>query len=49
MWYRHLAALGGVGNMLLMVGANLIGFVIGTDGVQFFMSELLGTVQGQFP
>jgi len=31
-WYRHAAALGAVGNVLMMMGANLVGFVIGTEG-----------------
>jgi len=46
-WYRHAAALGAVGNVLMMMGANLVGFVIGTEGVGFFVGELFGTVQGQ--
>lgn len=29
-----------------MVAANLVGFVAGTDGVQFFFSQLLGTMEG---
>ncbi|KAF9450468.1 glycerol transporter [Macrolepiota fuliginosa MF-IS2] len=45
-WYRHVAALGAVGNVLMMMGANLVGFVIGTDGAQFFVGELFGTGQG---
>jgi len=46
-WYRHVAALGAVGNVLMMMGANLVGFVIGTEGVEFFVGELFGTIQGQ--
>ncbi|KAG9075989.1 glycerol transporter [Ceratobasidium sp. UAMH 11750] len=45
-WYRHLCALGGVGNILLMMGANLVGFVIGVDGMRYFMSEITGSWQG---
>ncbi|KAF5379735.1 hypothetical protein D9615_005789 [Tricholomella constricta] len=45
-WYRHVCALGGVANVLMMMGANLVGFVIGTDGIQFFVRELFGTTQG---
>ncbi|CAE6335175.1 unnamed protein product [Rhizoctonia solani] len=41
-WYRHACALGGVGNILLMMGANLVGFVIGLDGMRYFISELIG-------
>jgi hypothetical protein len=32
--------------MLMMVGANLVGFVIGLDGVKFFFGELFGTLAG---
>ncbi|ELU37317.1 glycerol transporter [Rhizoctonia solani AG-1 IA] len=46
-WYRHACALGGVGNILLMMGANLVGFVIGLDGMRYFISELIGSWQGQ--
>jgi len=46
-WYRHAAALGAVGNVLMMMGANLVGFVIGTEGVEFFVGELFGTIQGR--
>ncbi|GLB44756.1 putative membrane-bound acyltransferase family protein [Lyophyllum shimeji] len=45
-WYRHVCALGAVANILMMMGANLVGFVIGTDGVRFFVRELFGTAQG---
>ncbi|CAE6420274.1 unnamed protein product [Rhizoctonia solani] len=45
-WYRHACALGGVGNILLMMGANLVGFVIGLDGMRYFVSELIGSWQG---
>ncbi|CUA70892.1 Glycerol uptake protein 1 [Saccharomyces cerevisiae S288c] [Rhizoctonia solani] len=45
-WYRHACALGGVGNILLMMGANLVGFVIGVDGMRYFVSELIGSWQG---
>ncbi|KAF9061444.1 MBOAT, membrane-bound O-acyltransferase family-domain-containing protein [Rhodocollybia butyracea] len=45
-WYRHVCALGGVVNILLMMTANLVGFVIGVDGVRFFLGELFGTFAG---
>ncbi|KXN84378.1 Glycerol uptake protein 1 [Leucoagaricus sp. SymC.cos] len=45
-WYRHFAALGAVGNVLMMMGANLVGFVVGTEGLQFFVGELFGTARG---
>jgi hypothetical protein len=46
-WYRHLACLGAVGNVLMMMGANLVGFVIGMEGLQFFARQLFDTAQGQ--
>lgn len=30
-----------------MMGANLVGFVIGLDGMRYFLSELVGSWQGQ--
>ncbi|TFK61685.1 MBOAT-domain-containing protein [Pluteus cervinus] len=45
-WYRHVCALGAVVNMLMMVVANLVGFVVGTDGIQYFLEGLLGSVEG---
>jgi hypothetical protein len=33
-------------NIVLMMAANLVGFVIGTDGIRFFVDELFGTWQG---
>ncbi|PFH46767.1 hypothetical protein AMATHDRAFT_82449 [Amanita thiersii Skay4041] len=45
-WYRHVCGLGAVANILMMMGANLVGFVIGLEGLQFFVQELLGTIQG---
>lgn len=31
----------------MMMSANLVGFVIGTEGIKFFLGELFGTLQGQ--
>lgn len=45
-WYRHLAALGGVFNVLLMMTANLIGFVVGVDGAQALWTVMLGGWEG---
>lgn len=33
-------------NILLMMLANLVGFVIGTDGIRFFVKQLFGTLEG---
>ncbi|EJD06915.1 MBOAT-domain-containing protein [Fomitiporia mediterranea MF3/22] len=45
-WYRHVCAVGGVGNILMMLGANLVGFVIGVDGIQYMVRQLFGTIEG---
>ncbi|KAH9955917.1 MBOAT, membrane-bound O-acyltransferase family-domain-containing protein [Russula dissimulans] len=45
-WYRHLCAAGGVSNVLLMMGANLVGFVLGMDGAQYLARELVSSWDG---
>lgn len=45
-WFRHLAAVGGVGNVLMMMTGNLVGFAIGTDGMRYMVEQLLGSTQG---
>ncbi|KAF8650593.1 hypothetical protein AX16_005178 [Volvariella volvacea WC 439] len=45
-WYRHVCAIGAVFNILMMMAANLVGFVVGTDGLQFFLDRLFGTTEG---
>jgi hypothetical protein len=32
-FYRHIAAFGGALNVLMMILANLVGFVLGTDAI----------------
>jgi D-alanyl-lipoteichoic acid acyltransferase DltB (MBOAT superfamily) len=49
MWYRHVCALGAVLNILLMMIANLVGFVLGTDGVRYMLQQLMATWQSKFP
>ena len=46
-WYRHACAVGGVFNILLMMGANLVGFVLGVDGAQYFAHELVISWEGK--
>ncbi|BGP26954.1 glycerol:H+ symporter Gup1 [Rhodotorula toruloides] len=46
-WYRHLAALGGVANVLLMMTANLVGFVVGVDGAKELWKVMLGGWEGR--
>ncbi|GAA5958460.1 hypothetical protein JCM8115_002473 [Rhodotorula mucilaginosa] len=46
-WYRHLAAAGGVANILLLMTANLVGFVVGVDGGKELWRIMLGDRQGR--
>jgi D-alanyl-lipoteichoic acid acyltransferase DltB (MBOAT superfamily) len=45
-WYRHLSAFGGVLNILLMMSANLVGFVLGIDSMKHLVYELTTTAKG---
>lgn len=45
-WYRHVCAVGGVLNILTMLAANLVGFVIGTDGISYMIGQLTGSWGG---
>ncbi|KAI9159552.1 glycerol transporter [Blastocladiella emersonii ATCC 22665] len=40
-WYRHLAALGAVLNILTMITANLVGFAVGVDGMRTMLASIL--------
>jgi hypothetical protein len=46
-WYRHLAAIGGVLNLWMMMCANLVGFVLGLEGMKHFLKELTSTWSGE--
>jgi len=45
-WYRHVCAIGGVFNILMMMGANLVGFVVGMDGAQYLGYQLVSSWSG---
>ncbi|KAI0035515.1 MBOAT, membrane-bound O-acyltransferase family-domain-containing protein [Vararia minispora EC-137] len=45
-WYRHICALGAVANVLMMMTANLVGFAIGTDGMSYMASQIMGSWAG---
>ncbi|KAI0077283.1 MBOAT-domain-containing protein [Panus rudis PR-1116 ss-1] len=45
-WYRHICAFGAVFNILMMMAANLVGFVIGTDGMSYMLKQLFSTWEG---
>ncbi|KAF7593511.1 glycerol transporter [Aspergillus hancockii] len=44
--YRVLCGIGAVGNILMMMIANLVGFALGVDGIQGLLSEMLGSYSG---
>ncbi|KAB8262655.1 MBOAT, membrane-bound O-acyltransferase family-domain-containing protein [Aspergillus pseudonomiae] len=44
--YRVLCGVGAVGNILMMMIANLVGFALGLDGIQGLLSEMLGSYSG---
>ncbi|GAA5876653.1 hypothetical protein JCM8547_005765 [Rhodosporidiobolus lusitaniae] len=46
-WFRPLAALGGVLNILLMMTANLVGFVVGIDGAKSLWGKMVGGWEGR--
>jgi hypothetical protein len=48
-WYRHCCAIGGVFNILMMMGANLVGFVVGMDGAQYLAYQLVSSWSGESP
>lgn len=45
-WFRHVAAVGGVANVLMMMTGNLVGFAIGTDGMRYMIEQLFGSWEG---
>lgn len=45
-WYRHVCAMGGVINILMMMTANLVGFVVGYDGIKYLWQQILASDTG---
>ncbi|EJU04994.1 MBOAT-domain-containing protein [Dacryopinax primogenitus] len=45
-WFRHICALGSAMNILMMMTANLVGFVLGTDGTEYLWWELISNWNG---
>jgi len=45
-WYRHACAAGCIFNILMMMSANLVGFVVGLDGIKYLFGEIFGTLNG---
>ncbi|KAE8354660.1 MBOAT, membrane-bound O-acyltransferase family-domain-containing protein [Aspergillus coremiiformis] len=44
--YRVLCGIGAVGNILMMMIANLVGFALGVDGIKGLLTEMLGSYSG---
>ncbi|KAJ9318604.1 hypothetical protein DTO271D3_1266 [Paecilomyces variotii] len=44
--YRVLSGIGAVGNVLMMMIANLVGFALGLDGLKGLLSGILGSYSG---
>ncbi|KAL4788357.1 MBOAT, membrane-bound O-acyltransferase family-domain-containing protein [Aspergillus varians] len=44
--YRVICGIGAVGNILMMMVANLVGFALGLDGIKGLLSQLLGSYAG---
>lgn len=45
-WFRHLCAVGAVGNIWMMMLANLFGFCLGKDGTLELVRVMFSTAQG---
>ncbi|ORE07751.1 MBOAT-domain-containing protein [Rhizopus microsporus var. microsporus] len=45
-YYRFVCGLGAVGNILMMMIANLVGFCVGLDGVTEMLTKIFGTAHG---
>jgi protein-cysteine N-palmitoyltransferase HHAT len=46
--YRLLSGVGAVGNILMMMAANLVGFAVGLDGLQGLVHGIVGNYSGKF-
>ena len=44
--YRMLCGVGAVGNVLMMMAANLVGFALGLDGLKGLVDAIIGSWQG---
>jgi D-alanyl-lipoteichoic acid acyltransferase DltB (MBOAT superfamily) len=46
--YRMLCCVGSVGNVLMMISANLVGFAVGLDGLQSIIQSIMHDWSGMF-
>ena len=44
--YRVICGVGAVGNILMMMSANLVGFAVGLDGLKGLVQGIVGTYSG---
>lgn len=44
--YRVICGIGAVGNILIMMSANLVGFALGLDGLRDLVLGIVGSVTG---
>ena len=47
--YRALCGVGAVGNILMMMTANLVGFAVGLDGLKGLVQGIAGSYSGRLP
>jgi D-alanyl-lipoteichoic acid acyltransferase DltB (MBOAT superfamily) len=47
--YRVICGIGAVGNLMLMMMANLVGFAVGIDGLKSIISGIFKDYSGEFP
>ena len=45
--YRWLCGVGAVGNVLMMMAANLVGFAVGLDGLKGLVDGIVGSLGGR--
>ncbi|KAF7722454.1 glycerol transporter [Apophysomyces ossiformis] len=45
-YYRFVCGIGAVGNILMMMIANLVGFCVGIDGMKSMLMTIFGTTEG---
>ncbi|KAI9810829.1 MAG: glycerol transporter [Pycnora praestabilis] len=45
--YRVICGIGAVGNILMMMAANLVGFAVGLDGLQGLVNGIVGSYSGK--
>lgn len=47
--YRILCGIGAVGNILMLMAVNLVGFAVGLDGIKGLVQGIVGSYSGAYP